>query len=73
MEAFPLPVNLVENTRQFPAPGRPEWLAALPDTVRGLAQRWSLRLGAPYQPGWPPTPPGSPGGWPTCSASTPTG
>jgi streptomycin 6-kinase len=51
VEAFPLPVNLVENTRQFPAPGRPEWLAALPDTVRELARRWSLRLGEPYQPG----------------------
>jgi len=48
---FPLPVNLVEGTRRFPDPGRPEWLAALPDTVRALAGRWSLRLGEPYQPG----------------------
>jgi streptomycin 6-kinase len=51
VEAFPLPANLVEDTRQNPLPGRAEWLAGLPDTVGALADRWSLRLGAPYQPG----------------------
>jgi streptomycin 6-kinase len=51
VDDFPLPVNLVESTRQFPLSGRPEWLATLPDTVRELAGRWSLRLDGPYQPG----------------------
>ena len=48
---FPLPVNLVESTDRYPMRGRREWLSRLPDTVRSLADRWSLRLGEPYQPG----------------------
>jgi streptomycin 6-kinase len=34
-----------------PAPECHEWLRALPDVVADLADRWSLRLGPPYQPG----------------------
>jgi streptomycin 6-kinase len=51
VQDFPLPENLVEGMRRYPRPGRLEWLAALPDTVRELAGRWSLRLGEPYRPG----------------------
>jgi streptomycin 6-kinase len=29
-------------------PGRAAWLARLPDTLRELEQRWSLRLGVPF-------------------------
>ncbi len=29
-------------------PGRAAWLARLPDTLRQLQQRWSLRLGVPF-------------------------
>jgi streptomycin 6-kinase len=45
---FPVPRNLVRASRQE---GREAWLATLPDTVAKLAERWSLRLGAPFQPG----------------------
>lgn len=51
MVAFALPTNLVESARQDPFPERREWVARLPDIVRELAERWSLRLGEPYQPG----------------------
>ena len=48
--AFVLPANLVDSVRTDPAPGRHEWLRVLPDIVVDLAERWSLRLGQPYQP-----------------------
>jgi streptomycin 6-kinase len=51
MGDLPLPVNLVESTNRDPDLGRREWLSRLPETVRALADRWSLRLGEPYQPG----------------------
>jgi streptomycin 6-kinase len=49
--AFVLPTNLVDSVRTDPVSGRGEWLRVLPDTVVDLAERWSLRLGQPYQPG----------------------
>ena len=49
--SFVLPANLVDSVRTDPAPGRHEWLSVLPDIVVDLAERWSLRLGQPYQPG----------------------
>ena len=49
--AFPLPRNLVESARRDPFPQRREWISALPATVARLAERWSLKLGAPFQPG----------------------
>jgi streptomycin 6-kinase len=30
---------------------QPDWLAALPASIADLAERWSLRLDAPYEPG----------------------
>ena len=45
---FPLPRNLVVAARQE---GREAWLATVPFTVADLAERWSLTVGAPFQPG----------------------
>lgn len=44
-------MNLADSMRSDPAPECHEWLRALPDVVADLADRWSLRLGPPYQPG----------------------
>jgi streptomycin 6-kinase len=49
--ALDLPANLVASLRTNPSPERLEWLAEVPETLRELTQRWSLRVGAPYQPG----------------------
>ena len=46
-----LPSNLVDSLAGDPTPERREWLAQLPVVVRELAERWSLRLGEPYEPG----------------------
>src|SRR5438445_6532229 len=43
-----LPRNLVEAAEHE---GREAWLASLPDTIRRLADAWSLTVGAPFQPG----------------------
>jgi streptomycin 6-kinase len=51
MAAFALPANLVASARSDPFPQRREWVRLLPDIVAELAERWSLRLGEPYQPG----------------------
>jgi streptomycin 6-kinase len=45
---FPLPPSLVEAARQEHREGG---LDGLPALVRGLARRWSLILGEPFQPG----------------------
>jgi streptomycin 6-kinase len=45
---FPLPTSLVEAARQEHREG---WLDGLPALVSGLARRWSLILGEPFQPG----------------------
>jgi streptomycin 6-kinase len=49
--AIVLPTNLVDSVRSDLVPERREWLRCLPEIVGELAQRWSLRLGSPYQPG----------------------
>jgi streptomycin 6-kinase len=46
-----LPANLVDSVAGDPTPERREWVVHLPVVVRELADRWSLRLGEPYQPG----------------------
>src|SRR5712691_9023458 len=43
-----LPRNLVEAAKQD---GREAWLGTLPTTVATLAERWSLTVGTPFQPG----------------------
>ncbi|HEY3199063.1 MAG TPA: aminoglycoside phosphotransferase family protein [Actinomycetes bacterium] len=48
MGAFTVPRDLAEALQ---GEGRAAWLAGLPGTVRGLAKRWSLSVGEPFQPG----------------------
>src|SRR5436309_1375501 len=45
---FPLPRNLLEAAKRE---GREAWLATVPTTVAKLAERWSLSVVAPFQPG----------------------
>jgi streptomycin 6-kinase len=51
MGSFALPANLLDSVRADAIPERCAWLRLLPDIVGELAERWSLRLGEPYQPG----------------------
>ena len=51
MVALPVPTNLVESTMSDGSAGQRDWFTQLPGIVRELAERWSLRLGEPYQPG----------------------
>jgi len=47
--SFPLPARLAAVAGVDPE--RRDWVAALPATVRELAERWALIVGAPFQPG----------------------
>jgi streptomycin 6-kinase len=47
--AFAVPRYLAETARRDKAVR--EWIAGLPAIVAGLADRWSLRVGEPFQPG----------------------
>ncbi|MBO0831490.1 MAG: kinase [Actinobacteria bacterium] len=47
--AFPVPRYLAETAAR--EPGMRDWLARLPRIIAELADRWSLRLGEPFQPG----------------------
>jgi streptomycin 6-kinase len=49
--AFALPVNLLDSVRADQVPERNAWLDRLPGVVAEYADRWSLRVGRPYQPG----------------------
>ncbi len=49
MAAFPVPQYLAETA--FREDGLGEWIAGLPGIVAGLAGRWSLSVGEPFQPG----------------------
>lgn len=51
MAAFPLPSRLVESVSDHGPAERKQWLDELPEVVAALAERWSLTLGEPYQPG----------------------
>jgi streptomycin 6-kinase len=46
-----VPANLLDNVDGDPTPERRAWVAALPVIVAELVDRWSLRLGEPFQPG----------------------
>jgi streptomycin 6-kinase len=48
---LPIPALLARAASQDGPPGLRRWVAALPTTVRDLAERWSLALGEPYEPG----------------------
>jgi streptomycin 6-kinase len=49
VDGFVLPPGLVRPPGETPA--YDAWLAALPQAVAGLAERWSLWLGPPFLPG----------------------
>jgi len=49
MAAFPVPRYLAETTSREDGLG--EWIAGLPEVVAGLAGRWSLSVGEPFEPG----------------------
>lgn len=51
VQPLTLPTNLVASLDRCPDDRRRAWAARLPATVRELADRWSLDLAAPYQPG----------------------
>lgn len=51
MTSFRLPTKLVESAARDRDPARHLWVARLPDLVAGLAQRWDLDVGQPFQPG----------------------
>ncbi|WP_250029507.1 aminoglycoside phosphotransferase family protein [Paractinoplanes maris] len=44
-----MPANLMSSTGRHPPFDR--WVRELPATVAGVAERWGLELGRPYQPG----------------------
>lgn len=50
---FELPSNLVQALEEDDDEGseRRRWMAALPFVVEGLARRWTLDVGPPFQPG----------------------
>ncbi len=49
MAAFPLPEYLAQTAAREPA--MQEWLAGLPQVIAGLADRWSVSVGEPFEPG----------------------
>jgi streptomycin 6-kinase len=49
--AFELPANLLQALPDEEAADFAPWVAALPAVVAELAERWSLTLDQPYQPG----------------------
>jgi len=49
--ALPMPRNLVVGAASNANEQRRAWIAALPHAVAAVQQRWSLRLGEPFQPG----------------------
>ncbi|WP_433290538.1 aminoglycoside phosphotransferase family protein [Pseudonocardia sp. CA-142604] len=51
MASFSLPVRLANAVGSDGAAERSGWIARLPATVQDLADRWSLTLGPPFQPG----------------------
>lgn len=53
MPGFDVPAGLARNVAEDAEHGsaRRAWLEALPRTVAGLADRWSLAVGRPFQPG----------------------
>ena len=46
-----LPKNLADAVRREGTGGLREWMVELPKVIGDLSERWSLRLGEPYQPG----------------------
>ena len=51
MDEFPIPRNLVVAVERRADDRQRAWIASLRETVAELAQRWSLEVGEPFQPG----------------------
>ena len=51
MTSFALPRNLADAVTLEDDEGRRTWLTTLPATLAHFEQRWSLRVGEPFQPG----------------------
>lgn len=51
MTPLAMPANLTDAVARGGSRARRDWYARLPELVGGLARRWSLRLGPPFQPG----------------------
>jgi streptomycin 6-kinase len=49
--ALAIPANLRDSADRDDSPDRREWINTLPTVVSDLAERWSLRLGEPFEPG----------------------
>ncbi len=49
VDDFPMPRNLIESAEQDDR--QRTWIATLPETVKQIAQRWSLDVEEPFQPG----------------------
>lgn len=49
--SFVIPANLAAASARDDLAERRAWLAALPGVVEALAERWSLEIGAPFEPG----------------------
>jgi streptomycin 6-kinase len=49
--ALTIPTNLAESAQDVRNPLPADWVAALPGLVARLAERWSLRVDQPFQPG----------------------
>jgi streptomycin 6-kinase len=51
VHGFTLPAALAAHAASVVSAEFREWVVGLPDIVAGLAQRWSLSVGEPFQPG----------------------
>jgi streptomycin 6-kinase len=51
VRSLTVPTNLAEAFARYGDDRRRAWLARLPDSVDQFADRWSLRVGAPFEPG----------------------
>src|SRR5450432_2290675 len=49
MQPFAVPCYLAETAAR--EAGLRSWIAGLPELVSGLADRWALRVGEPFEPG----------------------
>src|SRR5215475_11593595 len=51
VSALEMPRYLQESVRDDDDPARRDWYAQLPELIPMLAERWSLQLDRPFQPG----------------------
>jgi len=51
MSSFPMPTLLAGYMARNADPARQRWADSLPGVVSGLAERWELTLGEPFEPG----------------------